>query len=351
MGMSFHPSVNFLFFGCWNREILINNDSSSSASTALVHPRDKVLKAIRDNEGHLTKYDCCIIAGDNVYPSPSSNKKEKKSDGKDHVKAKKTYPPSLVENGFKLLADSVRHVEGQEGHKIDMHMILGNHNTDLLDKEIECAVKNNIILHARKHGSAYGKHSFKDYGEVRFLFIDTNFNLVDTQLNQQTGTQNILNLTAFLRENLRTDSWWNIIVGHEPLVSVKTKPDNSMKTGNLLGAGMLVDLLAEHHNVIYFCADVHMFQAGQVFNNNARVPMIVSGTGGADPDDLYGQSSTSIITKDKLMYTLIDHAASYGYCSVTVTATQVYVTYIPIDKGPRHIIWIQRAGMKKAREI
>ena len=297
-------SIDFIFFGCWNRQ---------GKNVA------KVMRALEEDH-KKNMYDMCIVAGDNVYPKDTGKKKKDEP---------KIYSLSTIKDGFKMLRDSVSE---------DVHMILGNHNVvseAVFNEEKKTANKLNFEFYGRNN--SFIDVSMGQGENMRILFINTN----DTDETK---------LDAFLEKNINPKCAWNIVVGHDPILSIKHKFDKDTKMYNKKSAKILdikgesneryeviLQRLCLYENVVYMCADVHMFQAGYVHDKSTKqsVPMIVAGPGGASPDSydkkLHVKTQGTYTFDKRYEYRVKYFGAPYGYCRVNVSTKCIQVEYVHAD--------------------
>lgn len=244
-------------------------------------------------------YDFGIIAGDNIYPY----KKEKN----------KIYYSETLTRGYNYLQRNLQNNKTK-------HVILGNHNVAANSiKEMEINIyKTPFMLYTEI--ATCCTICFKN-----FIFLNTNLitpehmNDVITTLNSQLSSL--------------TNDLPIFIVGHEPLVAAKKKDGNSFVY--LHGFTNIVALLFEYikkgKNIAYLCADVHNFQAISVSCGQSILPIIVSGTGGADPDlDIFNESDMSSHVKAGMEIYNIEvkiKEKPYGYCIIDNSTNVTYHTF------------------------
>lgn len=263
--------VKFFFMGCWNKDGA---------------PRNIVLNALRqDVKRHGLQVG--IVAGDNVYPH------------KDATTDTKVYHPQTVDVGFAKLGMV----------PIPTKMILGNHNVkykEILEHENHIASAQNINL--------YQNNEIWTVGNVTFAFVNTN--------EPET-------IPAFIAKHAHAfrSSTWTLVVGHHPLVSLKGK-GNKAKVSVLSNVRAIINALQDLDNVMYLCADVHNFQLGKVTLNGIEVPMVVSGTGGADPDDVVPDiDEVHVKGEVEGSYKLVHQNMPYGYCIIDTSDSAISVRY------------------------
>lgn len=328
------PDFNFLLFGCWNYV------PEEGANTKQEVARNNVLRYVQKHE---SKYGFVVVAGDNVYQRKRA--KDKKNAPLEDA-SWRAHERDLIMNGFELLGASLK-------EKRKAHIILGNHNASTaLPSEVQAAqmtrASRKLELHTYHRVLEHDNDAFNSCAKV--LLINTNVLLccdkkkkdsVEQQEQEQEQQKNIAHLCKFLQDNLSTDpDVWNIVVGHEPLISMKSK-GGKPKTDLLCGLDAIMAVFAKFNNVVYMCADVHMFQAGTVVSSKSghKVPMVVCGTGGAELDDP-PVVPTTMNTNHKAAFPYhLDLSVtdkSHGFCSIWVSKERMRVTFKSItDRGGR----------------
>lgn len=290
-------SIKFFFFGCWNNEQ--NNNGA---------PRNAVIQSLIGRND----LQFGIVAGDNVYPFKTETNTGKTKD----------YKVSTISNGFNRL----------NGLQKPIDMIIGNHNVDrsqLLNLEI-IASSPNISL--------FATNDIFSFGMANFVMLNTND--VD---NVVTFLQELVNNKTILENK------WNIVVGHHPLFAIRQKK-NKVKESILDRVFEIAYLLHKIPNVIYMCADVHDFQAGFLnFNREVLIPMVVSGTGGAEPEEAPLKGNKYSLQEDTMSvtYDISLKDIPYGYCEVEVSTDKLAVTYNKVYPGPGYSL--QRFELEKSQ--
>ena len=130
-----------------------------------------------------------------------------------------------------------------------------------------------------------------------------------------------------------------IIVGHEPLLTLKTKETKETKESkdNIKINKTLLEILNKQENkqknIFYLCADVHLCQHGEItlIDNNVVIQQIVMGTGGADLDKCPSQK---IIKEDNIIYEVYNCYEKYGFGFLNIdfdenTYTSTFIPVIP----------------------
>lgn len=296
----------FLFFGCWNKTNLKDDN--------VVCPRDKVLNGVHS---YLSKKGNAkipiVVAGDNIYPFEKDNKHGNSVIWRlENVDKVKVYNSGVIQEGFKRLANARSNA--------DVHMIVGNHNVKATNSHgTDSAILSTQVQAAKTQGfHFYPGNTVVDVCPfVRYIFINTN---------------DVAELASYI-DNRRAKGKWNIVVGHEPIFSCKEKSNGNYKLAVLKGLPKLVEVLSRP-GTVYMCADVHNFQAGIVSYGDARVMQVVSGTGGAKPDPVTTLKERHQVVLDDVPveYRILAQENPYGFCEVEVTKrSQLKVTYMPIN--------------------
>ena len=269
----------FFFFGCWNYD---NCREGLDYRKGVI---DMIAKQI-------DRYSFGIIAGDNAYA---------RDDG--------VYYKKTIEYGFELL----------RGLGLPLYDTIGNHEV----------VDDKVLQHERAQELLAVSEDMHVEEKDGFRIVTINTNLFSHKIKGKDKPSGDALVDRF-RELLKCPyEGWTIVVGHEPLISHKRKGSN-FKTNSLTHFHRLVKAMAECPKVVYMCADVHEFQAWNLYYGEKVIPMLVVGTGGAIPDIPLGVSDYTIIEKD-ITAKLVVTQPAYGYCEVALERGQVRVNYIPLQ--------------------
>jgi hypothetical protein len=299
---------NFFVFGCWNRD---NCDGDKKDyRKALI---DKLI--LEPN-----KYDFGIIAGDNVYPHKKIGEKKIKN-----------YYKHTLEYGFNDLLGPLK--ESTFDKKI--YATIGNHDVEkdsILKYQI---THNNIVMPNNMY-----MEKISDY--LRIIFLDTNINAKDLidkykftdkldefktkEGNNFYNVKNSHDVLMRLNEYLDEEFYgWTIVIGHEPIFTFKKE-----KSSKLDNFQEILEKLASISRCVYMCADTHSFQAWNIVTEKHKsLPMIVVGTGGADPDDTTTQKL--IFNSKANSLRLLESRYPYGYCDVKCDKNNLRIKYVPLD--------------------
>lgn len=281
--------IRFFFFGCWNR------DNCSDKSP--LDYRTAVIDAISEK---ASEFNFGIVAGDNIYPYKAD-------------KSKKYYEKTLT-----YAFDAMNKVKTTVKSK-KIYATIGNHD-----------VVNKSILEAQlKHGvfdmpSNLFVKTIPSW--LRIIFIDTNLLQNDHKLPAVYSSDDPL-IQGYFQKDIRDGKavlgWldeelkknhegWTIVVGHEPIKTIKAK-----KSYELAYSKELIQILSQDPHTIYMCADTHNFQGVHL---SEKLLMIVAGTGGATPDE-------SLPTEKNSLYNLFASESPYGYCDVVCTKDRLEISY------------------------
>jgi hypothetical protein len=100
----------------------------------------------------------------------------------------------------------------------------------------------------------------------------------------------------------------------------------------------LFDILTQY-KIIYLCADTHNFSIMKITHNDKVLIQITAGTGGADPDLIDNTPKTPItkkfIDENNKEYDITAYSInSYGYASINIVASDIYVCYTQVIEAP-----------------
>ena len=287
---------HFFLMGCWNDDHCEGLDYRKAVI-------DEIIK-------HKSEYNYGILAGDNIYQHGN------------------TYYKKTLDYGFQELLKT----------QLPLYTILGNHDVhkeSILKAHLELNEQRKIIL---------PYNCYVHYlPNLRLIMIDTN--LLTPKQDKGGIYQKLLskypsffrvNTAEKLLNNLNYElkkpfDGWTIVLGHEPLLSYKLKKDQ-LKLTNLSHVETLLELLSKSPKTIYISADVHSFQVINLPYEKHILPMIVAGTGGADPDinpELSSQLSYTIYGKE-YTFQMTAENPSYGYVSIEYDKQNLKVYYHPL---------------------
>jgi len=319
---------HFFIFGCWNRDNCYETENFDY--------RLAVSDLINSNQ---PIYHFGIIAGDNVYPHKSNKKKN--------------YYWHTLQFGFDVILALLKNRTITK----KIYGTIGNHDVDN-DKILKYQITHsNIIMPNNMYIQPISNN-------LRLIFIDTNLyqknNNYPTE-SQQNLKNNFYNVIDKKQAEDKLDKYlqdpfegWTIVIGHEPICSFKKKGDK-IKEDTLEGFQPMLDKLASIPQCVYMCADTHSFQAWNITTRNGdKLPMIVAGTGGAEPDETTAIKDNFKCNDNK--FELIESRYPYGYCDVECTLTKMIIKYMPLDtctsdKGNDSIITLEYQRNKKIKVL
>jgi predicted phosphodiesterase len=339
----------FFFVGCWNREncknvytkehISVPTTTESlelkqghrvlDCSDECIDYRSLVFKRL---EERAKNYQFGIITGDNIYP-------------KIKIEKEKKYYKDTLNQGYNML-QKIR----SKTKKKQLYGVVGNHDVgkasilsaQLQKKEILDLGEKNVYMKTDIHP-----------GVLRIIFIDTNIlsqkrsTLYDILPSSQQAKlsleerqarsyldvvqpeQLFEKLTEYFRQPF---SGWTIVVGHEPLYSVKYKKKKLEEDiHNLHEVQRLHQILSSQPKTIYICADVHSFQVWNTISKDKQhsLPIVIAGTGGGHPDENIS-SDKEYIVDDLQPLEFVGQGYPYGICSVRYDIHNLWITYEPI---------------------
>lgn len=311
--------TRFFLVGCWNHD---NCDGTR------LDYRQSVFETIRKNGD---QYDFGVIAGDNIYSHKTAI-------------GNKAYHT----NTWRFATDTLPSLG------VPVYGTVGNHdvaNKRVLTEQLRLKTANDVSF----LGPA-NCYVVQPSDGVRLVFIDTNTLTLDgppslyeksngmsDMIDQYLQYKTARDVLEWLKEQLaQSFDGWTVVVGHEPIVSIKSKVTKQqsgqspsgkveLKVTSLNRYYDLLDILSGHDKLIYMCADVHSFQAWNfAWNNGNTIPMVVAGTGGANPDNP-PIPFDRLYTTNEMPMELVASAAPYGFCEIEIIGNgdQLHVIYVP----------------------
>lgn len=305
---------HFFFFGCWNRDNCEENKDYRKGVFDTILPI-------------ANKYHFGVIAGDNVYPQ------------------QKKYYKKTLDYGFELL----QQVRNKTLLK-HIYATIGNHDvnrTSVLEYQVRKHLSGEIYMPQNVYLQKVSPH-------LRLLFIDTNFftrkhpGLYASAMDQPNRNIKVPKslehffvsktkegTLAYIQELLHQDKafqGWTLVVGHEPLISIKPKLKSRGMINKLTSLDHyqeLLTILSSCKKTIYMAADVHTFQAWNIPWKGKNIPMIVAGTGGGDPDINLPMGGHYRTDEGHEMH-LIASEHPYGYCEVECSKSSCVIQYKPL---------------------
>lgn len=294
-------SQRFFFFGCWNRDNCEAKDYRAAVLGSLKKAHRK------------SGFDFGLIAGDHIYPHV------------DHSKSK-TYWQTTVDYAFNLLADVGVN---------EIYATVGNH--DVKKESILMAQLKNDNDTMYMHKNAY---SVRPCRYLKIICIDTNLLGASIPKFYTTSKEELIRDFVVVPSGVAMLDWlqveldrptpenvWTIVVGHDPLVTVRVN-----KIVHMNHAFDLIKMISSKKRCMYMCADTHNFQAWRIRYGGNSFPMIVSGTGGAKPDAALtrlGNYTTEVNMKNTMFHLIASHAP-YGYCDIACSKSRFIIDYKPL---------------------
>lgn len=328
--------------GCWNNDNCRQPDPTRPKGIIGSNDGRDYRRAVIEAMGRKDpRYAFGLVAGDNIYPRmPSVPPVPLVPPGANLKRITKVYYKKTLDYGFGLL----------DGLKIPYYTAYGNH--DVVKNEVlQGELRRVAGRKNKKHHAQYVAEVVP--GKLRVVVIDTN--LLQLELTEPTkrlyGIQTVAEgwrvMSRFLDDTLQTPfKGWTVVMGHEPFFT--------MKDGGLVGLVYykeLIQTLIAIPRVVYVCADLHAFQVSEVSLAGvgaATLPMVVVGTGGANPDEV--KTPSAPIQFEGGTWRVLDTVPAYGYCEGTVRGNQLHLTFLPLNhctKGQQKVRVILRATDKK----
>ena len=405
----------FVTFGCWNN---LNTKIKKDKGTGKIKEKSlgdlkKTMKRLGTflQEQNYSRNDAVIISGDNYYPS-----KKKKGVEPNEVKFKEIFHERLV-NGFDLLIQATaprdvpvhmifgnHDLETNSGKTARKQTLFfgnvdeGQDGTDLskfsnaqlrqrlIDEgrlEGDCAIlnieENHFSQNIRLFNSIYMEDNtliimldtsmyeidskaylhcyktfFRQFG--RHLYIPLDFDISSANIHQiQEYQQRCIQLAierAIRRGNIRN----LVVIGHHPIVNVKTKNETAFITTDIPAfKSVLVNMIQQianpterQINVTYLCADLHLFQCGDIYIENEAsvnhpflIKQFIVGSGGTELDDpIPADNKVKFLNRPHIFdkseyssYTLRYETPSNGFAEYKIIDGSTHVvSFIPTDK-------------------
>jgi hypothetical protein len=350
-------SVNFFFFGCWNEGFGIDCENKEIDNQNLAQT-EEIIKNINENKD----IKMGIVNGDNFYPKKTKTKIINDKNVEETIKTK-NFDLTIIEKGF----DVLKKFEGG-----DIYVGIGNHELDN-ESENKCATLIEEIHQTDNKIKIPSNYYFIDSvcteGTVRIFILDTNLMSANECYMEHLQNKNSMdnekqNMISWFRHNIhetckKEDILNIIVVGHNPLFSVKAKKKKTknVQNGNLEyfdyalneGFSFRLELVmneireiiheCEYYNkgktIYYLASHVHNYQ----YITNRNIHQYIIGTGGAHRDDV-DQISTMFLTSsydengNKETYNIIHTQQKYGYLNFN-SSNQIPFDFIDttVEKG------------------
>ena len=289
--------MKIFMMGCWNKNACLDQKEFDG--------REEVLNMLANEP---QEYDIGILLGDNIYPLKTKIKTKKKTNKKKNfLRESQDYYNHIIQISKQITKDS---------KDKKLHVILGNH-----DVEKPCVLENQIITFKKSPVSTiYTKNKIFETKFAVFLMLDTN---------------NIGNIIEFLQgfDIEKMKNRWLILCGHDPIFSYKPKKKRIFQ--KIDEAEMLFRVISnlQYQKMAYFCADTHNFQILDIAYYSEEgefyFPVIVAGTGGANPDSLDDIElyETHHDEDTDLHINVLSSKEPFGFLELNISEKQIDIKY------------------------
>jgi hypothetical protein len=307
--------MKFIHFGCWNNGIC--SDTENNGLT-------RVMKDISANKNGV---DFVVVAGDNYYPE--------KIKGPDGEKLK-IFHEEKFKSGVSCLPD------------IKKYVLSGNHEFDTMvynSNLVPCIslIKQREAMPDLMHDI---EHVYDTNSNTLIVMIDTTvYDFTDQNITEscfehlydQSSFSSIANIVEYqtlsvkrllLKYNIKNF----ILIGHYPIASIKkTKKVKIEFTTGLLDLYSSLKSKLNGVNLIYLCADTHLYQTGRIEYDGLIIKQFIVGTGGAKLDDCSDMLNAEYSHNNvKVKYEINECIRTFGYLVVDLGDTiEFNFKYIP----------------------
>jgi len=306
--------MRFIHFGCWNN---INDNN-------LEENMDSIQNFLQLPSSKRNPIDFFSIAGDNYYPVKGEKVKGEK------VKSKKTIVEDDLRKGFDLLPNIDK----------NKFVILGNHDLETNMNFISSSGKETYdnsckILELEKEITDGREDTFLNLFKFFFdkktktliIFFDTTMYVENEDFEKyQTcykklpipgiskKSSNYQNTLIMFQNNAIIDYISQrgtidklVLIGHHPLIYLKNK-DKKIKVKqdipHIMGLLSRIFEVCPSSDFFYLCADLHLYQEGEVSFKDKVIKQYIVGTGGTKLDDEipvdYNGTDHKIEVKDEI---------------------------------------------------
>ena len=359
----------FTMFGCWGTYCRSEEDKLNIPKINIENLFGETISYEEDDDRYsslqayeLLKEYCnnidtnlIILAGDNVYTDYNLVEKmgviRKKFDMFMNEKGIsiediKDIDKEKIEKILKIfkkryIADIIYDIEKQikEGFedcfgKIDSDFLIGIGNHDIET----CNVINYQLNYSDTNtkwnlpGLSYNYiYELNDGTKINFIFIDTNL-YSGKYFCDAKGDEDVSNIIDKQHEWIEKVLYmnkesWNIIIGHEPVITNRHKNKDKSKEIKYAIISKLYDFIKKNNKYIdmYMCADEHNQQFINMKNNYIDIPIIISGTGGAILD------KKIYISKEKDIGETVYNFSSVGFVSNIVDKDKIILSFVNRD--------------------
>jgi hypothetical protein len=197
-----------------------------------------------------------------------------------------------------------------------------------------------IYIYVENIGVRYNNKSI-------IIIINTNkFDDYDGGLQYLSEIENVIMEVKRSQRSQRSQNGKSkqiFVMGHIPLftnkknkLSIQEINKKDLKFRQIIYG--LFDILTQY-KIIYLCADTHNFSIMKITHNDKVLIQITAGTGGADPDLIDNTPKTPItkkfIDENNKEYDITAYSInSYGYASINIVASDIYVCYTQVIEAP-----------------
>tara|TARA_B100001173_G_C16007363_1_gene556150 strand:- start:972 stop:2153 length:1182 start_codon:yes stop_codon:yes gene_type:complete len=351
--------MRFIHFGCWNN---INGNN-------LEENMDSIQHFLQLPSSKRNPIEFFSIAGDNYYPE-----KEEKGKGKGE-KSKKTIVEDDLRNGFDLLPNNDK----------NKFVILGNHDLETNMKFISSSGKETYdnsckILELEKEITDGREDTFLNLFKFLFdkktktliVFLDTTMYIENKDFEKyQTcyrklpipgrskKTSNYQDTLIEFQNNAIIEYISQrgtinklVLIGHHPLIYLKKKLKNKEETikakqdiPHIMGLLSRIFEICPTSDFFYLCADLHLYQEGEVTFKDKVIKQYIVGTGGTKLDDEIPEDyNDTDHKKDDMSYKHIQSIHDHGFleCNFPTKALPTFIFHsksfsTPPSRKPRSV--------------
>lgn len=338
---------NFIHFGCWNN-LNINKG-------CLIN----VMKLMKErlNDIDKQKIDFLTIAGDNYYP------KKETAEGK---KGKIIFP-ELLKRGFDHLPK-----------EIPIYMILGNHDLEtnigknnFFINNLDNPVEKNDCSVIKYEQISKNENKDIEYSFFKEIMLEngTLIIMIDTSIYSLVVEEYLPCYIYFLQRTLPNytieeirkyqikliintiTKYKNIknliLIGHHPIIGLKIKGRRDTRINDIIEFDNVLkeiySILMDNVNYFYLCADVHLYQEGNIVIKIDEMPKMkiqqyIVGTGGTELDKCVDESNIGVeIENERLIYIMTRCQEKCGFleCITTSDIPSFVFNEVPIEGGKR----------------
>lgn len=307
--------IKVFLFGCWNKNSCLDKKNNDN--------RQFILELLTYQQPN---YDMGILLGDNIYPLKTKQlkRKTKKSLTQKYLKMSKKVKKvkSFLKESeyfYQEIINITDYLTRDSSLDKKLHIILGNH-----DVENNCVLNNQIKNFTNDLCSIYEDNTILETENAFFIMLNTN------------NIENIIEFLENLVENtINFKNKWVIFCAHDPIISYKPKKKKIFqKIDNI---DIVLEKIKNLHykKILYICADTHNFQVINIFSlpeedtDEFEIPIVVLGTGGANPDSLKDieKYENSYDEKLDINIDILDYESPFGFADMDVFKNKIVLTY------------------------